>query len=229
MYGGFDSKAKEYSEFFRSKKIAPMQNGRALDLGAGNGFQSIALGGIGFSVTAVDLSKNLLCELEEKKGDLAISVVEGDIRDFDLYSSSQPELIVCMGDTLTHLGDMTQVAGLVANSFRLLPENGKLIFGFRDLSIQLNNEDRFVTVKSEPEKIFTCILEYEPGYVRINDLIYTKNNNSWQKQISSYRKLVIHPEQLYDLLVHSGFKIEDSELINGYVTIIAVKSAGKKI
>ena len=46
-----------------TRGITPARSGRAVDLGAGCGFQSIPLARLGFAVTAIDIDRKLLDEL----------------------------------------------------------------------------------------------------------------------------------------------------------------------
>jgi len=55
--------------------------GLALDLGCGDGGDSIALAEVGLNVVAIDKRTE---EIVERKGDLTISVVTSDIRDFKI-------------------------------------------------------------------------------------------------------------------------------------------------
>jgi SAM-dependent methyltransferase len=224
IYGGFELKSKEAEDFFKLNNILPISNSIAIDLGAGNGFQSIPLALLGFKVTAIDFSSKLLKELSERKGNLPIQILEKNILDFDSYNAIEPELIICMGDTLTHLKNLDQVLLLLNNSYKLLANNGKLILGFRDLTFQLNEFDRFVPLAQSENQIFTCILEYDvTGYVRVNDLVYVKENNVWKKELSSYLKLVISPEIVIKNLKETGFKVLSNDKKLGMVTIIATK------
>ena len=88
-----------------------------MDLGAGSGSQSIPLAKLGFSVTAIDFSTKLLNELKQSAGNLNISVVEDNILNFQNYGKKNSELIVCMGDTITHFEHVNQVEELIANCY----------------------------------------------------------------------------------------------------------------
>ena len=109
MYGGYDAALARYTEFFSSRGIAPKGSGRAVDLGAGCGFQSIPLARLGFAVTAIDIDRKLLDELSEHAGDADIAVMHGDLRAFEQHVHGPVELAVCMVDTLVHLESKADV------------------------------------------------------------------------------------------------------------------------
>ncbi len=55
LFGDFDAKVERERQFFVSNGLSPRASAVAIDLGAGPGFQSIALADLGYRVTAVDL------------------------------------------------------------------------------------------------------------------------------------------------------------------------------
>lgn len=82
LYGGFEENRNRNAAFFKQKNIIPEKSGRAVDLGAGSGFQSIPLAEAGFSVLSMDLCENLLKELGSNARDLKIRTVQDDIMNF---------------------------------------------------------------------------------------------------------------------------------------------------
>jgi 2-polyprenyl-3-methyl-5-hydroxy-6-metoxy-1,4-benzoquinol methylase len=103
MTGDFTEKQSEQQSFFSSHSILPRFNALAFDLGAGHGLQSVSLAKLGFTVTAVDFNPQLLQELERNRKALSIQIVQDDFLHFLETTRVKAELIVCMGDTLTHL------------------------------------------------------------------------------------------------------------------------------
>ena len=223
IYGGSENKIKENREFFKSNGIKPVITKTALDLGAGSGFQSIPLAELGYEVTAVDISQKLLDELKNNKKDLDIKIINDDILNFNKYPNPKPDLIVCMGDTLTHLKSINQVKDLLTNSFRILKKNGKLILTFRDLTYELENDKRFIPIRSSENKIFTCFLEYEKEKVKIFDIVHEKENGKWKQKISFYEKLKISISDISRLMEKTGFKTEKLDIANGMITVIGIK------
>lgn len=65
---------------------AEVPRGKALDIGAGEGIASIFLAKKGFSVTALDISKNAFAAIK-KENELAIQTVHKDILDFEMTSN----------------------------------------------------------------------------------------------------------------------------------------------
>lgn len=221
--GGFELKLDENREFFQTQGIVPHQSGIAVDLGAGSGFQSVPLSQAGFKVIAIDLSQKLLQELRKNPAGPSIVTIEDDLRHFTRHTPSRAELIVCMGDTITHLRDLEEVQTLIEDASRTLEDDGRMILSFRDLSVELKGEDRFIPVQSDSETVFTCFLEYEKNHVRVYDIVYERIGNRWVMKKSWFRKLRIPPRWISDCLRQSGFTLDRIFTENGMVMIIARK------
>lgn len=80
MVGDFETKQREHQQFLEENNVIPNSTKIAIDLGAGNGIQSVSLAKLGFDVKAIDFNKQLLAELEINRRDLPIEIIEDDIR-----------------------------------------------------------------------------------------------------------------------------------------------------
>jgi SAM-dependent methyltransferase len=223
LFGDFDDTVEANRRLFIVQKLIPRKSKIAMDLGSGPGFQSIALAQLGFSVFAFDLNQTLLEELKNNSGRFQITPIKDDILNFTSYCPENVELIICMGDTLTHLDSFEKVKNLFADVHRSLETGGKFVLTFRDLVPELKGVDRFIPVKSDSETIFTCFLEYESKHVKVNDMIYTKSHDGWKLDISCYRKLRIPMAWVRKELLELGFTIGLCENNNGMITVIAGK------
>lgn len=140
--------------------------GLAIDLGAGSGFQSIPLAELGFSVVAVDFCEALLSELRDRAGNLPIRTIHDNILNFSKYVEEQAQVVVCMGDTLTHLESLDSVQSLLLSVEAVLAIDGKFILTFRDyVSVEPQGAQRFIPVQSDESTILTCFLEYREDVV----------------------------------------------------------------
>jgi SAM-dependent methyltransferase len=223
MIGDFGAKQKEFQQFLENNKIFPKSTKTAIDLGAGNGIQSVSLAKLGFRVKAVDFNKQLLAELATNRGDLPVEIVEGDIRAVRKYAGEKPESIVCWGDTLTHLESLGEIEKLIADCTMILADGGKLILSFRDYSAALAGDARFIPVMADDERILTCCLDYETERVRVTDLVHYKTGNCWTQKVSSYYKVRVSPSQIEAIVAENGLKIVFREPVSRQHTIMAEK------
>ena len=223
MTGDFSSRKNEFKKFLSDNSIAPASNKIAIDLGAGHGIQSVALAEQGFKVIAVDFSQQLLSELNSNSSGKDITILDDDIRNIKQFAE-KPGLIICCGDTLSHLGSKHEVSNLISDIAEILDNNGKLILSFRDYSKYLTGTDRIIPVKSANNKILTCILDFEEDYLTVTDLLYEKINKAWEQKVSMYKKVRLQPPEVISYLTSSGFTVTFNQVLNGIVTIIGSKS-----
>ncbi|MEE9140230.1 MAG: class I SAM-dependent methyltransferase [Alphaproteobacteria bacterium] len=223
MFGDFEAKVVEQEALFGRLGLATPGVAKAIDLGCGSGFQSVALARLGYRVRAVDLSAKLLAELGNRKGDLPIEVVRGDIRAVADLAEPDTDIAVCMGDTLPHLESKADVERMFAAVRERLAPGGRLVLTFRDLTEELEGLDRFILLRASGDAIMTCFLEYEPDTVKVHDLIHVRDAEDWTLKKSFYRKLRLDPGWVKERLVDAGFVL-DHEDDAGLVTLLARKA-----
>jgi SAM-dependent methyltransferase len=223
MFGSFEDKVAEQEVIFKSNITSGMDK-RAVDLGCGPGFQSIALAQMGFQVTAIDTDECLLNELKQHKGLLNIDPIQADLRQVSqLVEPNSADLVVCMGDTLTHLAEFAEISRLFQDVTSVLSTKGTFVVSFRDLSKELLGTERFIPVRSSADKILTCFLEYQKDRVQVHDLLYWWDGQMWQLKKSSYPKLRLSVGWVMQTLHDAGLKLSHQELFNGLWTICARK------
>lgn len=223
MIGDFESKKNEFKTFCVEHNILPTSNKISIDLGAGNGLQTIALAELGFIVTAVDFNDQLLAELNSKNSNYPIRIVKDDIRSISKLTDDKFELVVCCGDTLTHLDSLDEIEKLIHDSYEKLVIGGKIIISFRDYGQQLEDTNRFIHVKGDDNRILTCFLEYLPDKVIVTDLLHQKIGNRWTQKVSSYYKTRLTKDIVVNFMTKANFVVTTDKIINRLVTIIGEK------
>lgn len=222
--GGPGDQVRKNKKFFSSHSVLPRNNRVAIDLGAGCGFQAIPLAQIGYSVIAVDFCQPLLDELHVHAGSLPVITVRSDIRQYSSWSGRHPGLIVCMGDTLTHLPSLADVEDLIHQCFSELDPGGRLVLTFRDYSREPAGAVLVIPVLREADRIFLCRLEYHADTITVRDILYSHRQGVWGRTAGKYTKIRIAPNMLARMLTDAGFGIGYSAVIDGMITIVATKS-----
>jgi 2-polyprenyl-3-methyl-5-hydroxy-6-metoxy-1,4-benzoquinol methylase len=223
MSGDFTEKQLEQQRFFLTHNILPRSNKVAIDLGAGHGLQAVSLAALGFEVKAVDFNAQLLNELNTNKRGLSIEPICDDLIQYLEHSEVTAELMVCMGDTLTHLESLEAVDKLFREMSVHLEPRGKVVLSFRDLTTELMAEQRFIPVKSDSERILTCFLEYFDQHVVVYDILHERKAGTWLQRVSSYPKLRINEQMITEGLLEQNMKVISSTMINRMIYIIAEK------
>ena len=223
MAGDFDTAKLSFESWLKQKQISPASTKVAIDLGAGHGIQTATLASLGFQVTAIDFSKHLLNELSTNCTDNKVAIQIDDIRNVANYKHLNPELIICWGDTLTHLETNQDAEQLLKACFDTLIIDGLLLLSFRNYSEALIGNQRFIPVKSDENRILTCVLDYEDEYVTVTDLLHQKQAGKWEQYVSSYKKLRLDVQKVLHLLTGMGMQIITHEQFNRMETIVALK------
>lgn len=223
MLGDFNLRVQEQEDFFKKNSIVPKDNKVALDLGAGNGIQSVALARLGFDVKAIDFSGQLLDELKSNSAGLPIQTIAGDFTDIEILSRFSPSLVTCMGDTITHIGSVDSLTKLIDHVYDISEKDALFVVSYRDLSRELEDTQRFIPVKADDKRILTCFLEYFAGYVRVTDLLYEKEADKWIQKVSSYQKLRLSLDTVRNLFMKNNYSLIDMEMIRGMNYLIFQK------
>jgi predicted RNA methylase len=221
--GDLTSKQTEFQNFLVEQKLLPKLSKIAVDLGAGNGIQSVSLAKSGYCVKAIDFNTQLLDELTKNTKGLNVEIINADIRNLDNLSVYNPELIICWGDTIAHLDSEQEIMQLIITISKTLSEEGKFLLSFRDYSVELTGENRFIHVKSDENRILTCILDYQLQYIRVTDLLYEKIGDRWKQKVSSYKKVRVTTDMIVKILEQANMKIQLNQIINQMTTIIVSK------
>jgi SAM-dependent methyltransferase len=234
MFGlSFDAKVAEQRAILEPL-LGDAPRGPAVDLGCGPGFQSLALAQLGFSpVIAIDTSAELLTELEAGLRDHAHPNVETHNADMlclaNYVRPASASVIVCMGDTLTHLPSLDAARQLFRSIAASLAPGGLCILTWRDLTHELTGSDRFIPVHADENSVMTCFLEYtSPTTVQVHDLIYNRSPtrpSDWTLEKSSYPRLRLAPTQVAAELTAAGL-IPDPPANAGRLALAGARKAG---
>jgi SAM-dependent methyltransferase len=221
MAGGVDAALAVGAQEIDELALGLPPGSRVVDLGAGFGMHAIPLARGGARVLAIDSSQHLLDELARLADELPITAVRDDLLSFRAHLTEQPAAILCMGDTLTHLPEHTNVDFLVQEVAEALAPGGRFVLSFRDYSVPLVDEKRFIPVRSDERRILTCFLEYFDDTVLVHDILHERGGDAWETRVSSYRKLRIAPDHVIGSLESFGFETRREAGPRGMVRIVA--------
>jgi SAM-dependent methyltransferase len=219
--GDFETNMNKFKSYCVDNQIYPTNSGIAIDLGAGNGIQSIALAELGYKVKAIDFNIQLINELKSNIEHHQVEVFIDDIRLINRYSEPKAEVVICCGDTLPHLESLSEIEKLIADISSALVPRGRFILSFRDYSMELEDTQRFIPVKSDEKRILTCFIEYFIDSLRVTDLLHEFENGIWVQKVSSYYKTRLTKNFVIELLEKYGFKIINYKTERGMISIIA--------
>jgi 2-polyprenyl-3-methyl-5-hydroxy-6-metoxy-1,4-benzoquinol methylase len=204
--------------------LLPANHAVAVDLGAGLGLHTLPLAKRGFHVTAIDNCQVLLDELKSRCAGLAVTALHADLSEFPSFVKVQPQVILCMGDTLTHLPTLSAAESLLGSVATSLPKGGVFATTFRDYATRtLEGDQRFIPVRADTDRILTCFLEYGEHIVTVYDVLHERENDRWRQKISSYPKLRLAPEWVAAKLIDLGLSTRRDATASGMARIIGTK------
>jgi len=220
LLGDFEAKVAEQQTLLEGLGIKAGRPGAiAVDLGCGSGVQSIALARLGFRVLGIDFSDRLLAELRERARGLPVEGLSGDIRDVETLAPTGADVVVCMGDTLSHLEREADLPDLFAGVATRLVGGGRLVLSFRDLGSELHDLDRFLPLYASDDVIMACMLEYEAATVKVHDLVWVREREGWTFRKGAYRKLRLTADAVTAYLASAGFTVERHDAPGGMVAL----------
>jgi SAM-dependent methyltransferase len=221
MAGGAEAAITTGGAELEALNLGLSPRARVVDLGCGFGMHAIPLARAGARVLAVDTSAYLLAELARLAGDLDIETVQDDLLSFRAHLKEKAAAVFCMGDTLTHLPEHTNLDFLVQEVAQALAPAGRFVLSFRDYSQPLLEDQRFIPVRSDERRILTCFLEYEEDTVVVHDILHERGGDAWETRVSSYRKLRLSPDRVIGSLETSGFEARREAGARGMVRVVA--------
>jgi len=83
------------------------------------------------------------------------------------------------------------------------------------------DERRFISVRSDSERIQTCFFEAMGERVRVHDIIHQRVHDAWAMKVSSYEKLRLAPEAVLRAAERVGMRCRIEPGPRGMVMVVA--------
>jgi SAM-dependent methyltransferase len=198
-------------------------SGRILELGAGSGRVTIPLARAGFEVVAVDASKPMLAKLRARVAALPqavarrITVVEGDLRGFDIAGAKFP-LAIAVFNVLEHLYTRVEVDACLRTVARHLADGGAFAFDVQlpDLAWLIRDpakrwaRTRFTDPTTGRAMFYSTNHDYDQvGQIAIIRLYYEPVDGKGPTKIVKLSQRKFFPAELEALVAHAGLRMVD--------------------
>jgi SAM-dependent methyltransferase len=228
MMGGLDGCVSSARALLDAVGLTEEGHGTVLDLGAGAGYHARILASRGFNVVAVDTSDVLLKELGEVCAGLPVTTIQADLLDDSKYAEAGPfVLILCVGDTLTHLPSSKDVDRLIRSAARLLLPGGALILQFREQVRELSPQESVITMRSERDRIMQCVLHFEKDRVWVTDTLHEWIGQTWLTTKSTYPKLRLSTDEIVEIATTAGLNVRMNETLLRQRVLVLTRSDSK--
>lgn len=218
----YDSLAPEYdgmtgfgTRFVREKpffRLIVENHGitTALDAGCGTGFHSLLLAQLGVSVTALDVSAEMLVRLERHAGEmnLAIRRVRSDFRDLGNAAPGPFDALFCMGNTLPHLLNEADMQDALAGFGRVLIPGGTLVLQLINYDRVLSTRERILGAREHDGKTYVRFYDFDDaaGLIRFNVLTLEREKESVRTGLISVPLAPVTSGRIVHLLEKCGYE-----------------------
>jgi len=197
---------------------------RYLDLGAGSGAHALALLRAGKRVTAVDFDAALLDELRVAAAPYGerLTLHAGDLLAWVRAATPASfDVVLCVGDTLTHLPALADVDELVRESARCLAPGGRLAVAYRDSTrFAAEGVERFIEVARDATRTMHCLLEpLDAEHLRVTDIVTEVGHDGPRTRLGDYVKLRIAPERILTSAGGVGLELAERSDERGMTTL----------
>lgn len=195
--------------------------GRVLELGAGSGRVTVPLARDGHEVVAVDRSPAMLARLRARVATLPaavarrITVVEGDLRDFEVPGARFP-LAIAAFNVVEHLYTRGEIAAWLARVAAHLEPGGALAFDVQmpDLAWLLRDpgkrwaRTRFKDPTTGRAMLYSTNHDYDPvGQIALIRLYYEPVDGKGPARVVQLSQRKFFPAELEALVAHAGFRV----------------------
>lgn len=228
MMGGLDGCLSSAAALLNAVGLTDEGSGKVLDLGAGAGYHARVLASRGFDVLAVDTNDALLRELSEVCAGMAVMPFQADLLDESRLQPLGPfTLILCVGDTLSHLASSQDVDKLVRMAAKLLMPGGALLLQFREQPRDLSPQEGIITLRAERDRIMQCVLHFEPKKVWVTDICHEWNGQAWVTIKSTYPKLRLSAEDVAEVATSAGLNVRFNDTLMRQRVMVLTRSDSK--
>lgn len=201
-----------------------MDGERYLDLGAGFGAHSLPLLSAEKQVTAVDFNAELLARLATAAGGAAgLTLERQDLLGYlEGCGSAAWDVILCLGDTLTHLESTLAVRQLLVLAARHSKPGGRFAVSYRDSSVfAAEGVERFIPVACDEKRIMHCLLEpIDATYLRVTDIVTEITPDGPRTRLGEYRKLRLARATLVGWASEAGLRLTSERVEHGLTSLV---------
>lgn len=185
-----------------------IRGGKVCECACGTGSITICLSRLGYQMTGVDLSPDMLFEASQKarRSGAMIPFVKQDMRTLRLHR--QMDAVLCTNDGLNYLKDAAELTDFFRAAWMAIRPGGGL---FLDLSTPYKLEnvlgDHFIGDETEDiAYLWQNKLNRQHGYVDLNLAIFVRDKGETYTRIGESQRQYLHSAQrITELLEAVGF------------------------
>jgi ubiquinone/menaquinone biosynthesis C-methylase UbiE len=189
-------------------KVNDVKNSDLLEIGCGTGNLTLPLAEHCKRIVGVDLDRDMLAQANSKMLKANIEFQEGNMLYIDKhFLENSKDSIICFGNTLVHLDNLTEIELFLANCQRILKSKGKLLLQIINYNRILSEHiDHLPTLEDD-----TILFERKYDYLKAEHKINFKTRllHKQTNQVVENEQLLfpIIQDELIKLLENNGFEV----------------------
>jgi glycine/sarcosine N-methyltransferase len=196
------------------KKIFENNNVKSiLDCACGTGKYAIAFSQIGYVVEGCDLSAEMVrrAKMNTALAGVNVSFAQADFKKLPETFNQKFGCVVCVGNSLTHELQDTDVLSALKSMYNVLNEAGVVIIQVRNMPKLVRDKTRIFPVHHHKEtngdlKLFFYVLDFYPSKVTFNVVSYLENDGFPTFDVTSVDYNPLSENKLASLMGNVGFK-----------------------
>ena len=190
-----------YQEILEREGLTPRT---AADLACGTGSVAVLLAKIGLTVTAVDMSEEMLCQAQQKAQDLPITFVRQKLQ--NLHLPKGVDLAVCALDSMDYITNPIHCQMAIHRIYRALNPGGCFIF---DVTTPKKLKDMDGQVFLDEDDDVYCVwrgeFNEETNICSYGMDLFQRQGNVWHRSFEEHQEYAYSQEQLVGYLKQAGF------------------------
>lgn len=180
-----------------------------LELGCGTGSVTTGLVRLGYEVTGVDISEDMLCEAQKKLEDekLRALLLCSDMRNLD-FEALSPDIVVCACDGFNYITDEDELLKLFGDIHAALPYGGVLVFDISSY-YKLSNilgDNTFTLTEDDIAYIWENYYEPDAETVEMEITFFAKTNGLYKRFEEYHVQKAYKNDKIKSMLGAGGFK-----------------------
>lgn len=182
-----------------------------VDLGCGTGQITTRLANMGYQMTGIDYSVDMLSYAEQRASGekLTIQWINQDLREMD--GLTEMDAIVSYCDVINYITTLEELDVVFANVATMLKENGMFIFDVHSLYHVANDlvNQTFATVDDDMSSIWFCSEGDEPGEMFHDLTFFVSTGKTYTRFDEFHHEKTFSIEEYRNLLEQNGLQIRN--------------------
>lgn len=204
----YDQWAKLTKDVLKQSTI-PVHN--MVDLGCGTGQITTRLANMGYQMTGLDYSVDMLSYAEQRASEQRLSIqwINQDLREMEGLTGMDAVVSYC--DVMNYITSQEELHVVFSHVAKMLKENGLFIFDVHSLYHVANNlvNQTFATVDEDMSSIWFCSEGDEQGEMFHDLTFFVSNGESYSRFDEFHHQKTFSIEKYQNLLEQNGLQIRN--------------------